>query len=335
MSNLNPNYLIKGVLPRDGLAVVWGAKKSGKSFWVFDLIMHIVTGREYRGRQVRQGSVVYLALEGSSGFDNRVEAWRQSYCTESDDDLPFLLINERLNLAEDYRELIAAIQAQLPDVALIVIDTLNRARLGDENNSLDMGRFIRAADALGTAFGCLVLLIHHCGVAGSRPRGHTSLSGADDVSIAVVRDDKTKTITCTVEHAKDFDAGATFASKLDGVEIGTDADGDPVTSCVIAPCDLGSGGKVVKLSKTEQLAFDALRRTIKDNGAEAQAGSTMALNGVPVGKHACASEHWRTCFYSLHEGKLAAKQKALFRATLGLEDHKLIAITGPYVWLSA
>jgi RecA-family ATPase len=77
--NFRPNYLVKGILPRDGLAVVWGAKKSGKSFWTFDLIMHVVTGRPYRGRKVRQGSVVYIALEGSSGFDNRVEAWRQRY----------------------------------------------------------------------------------------------------------------------------------------------------------------------------------------------------------------------------------------------------------------
>ena len=333
-SNLNPNYLIKGVLPRDGLAVVWGAKKSGKSFWVFDLIMHIVTGRDYRGRQVRQGSVVYIALEGSSGFDNRVDAWRQSYCTESDDDLPFLLINERLNLAEDYRELIAAVQAQLPDVVLILIDTLNRALLGDENNSLDMGRFIRAADSLGTAFGCLVLLIHHCGVAGSRPRGHTSLSGADDVSIAVVRDDKSKVIRCTVEHAKDFEAGACFASKLEGVQLGTDDDGDPVTSCVIAPCATDDSGKPIKLSENEQLAYDALKRTIKDKGTEVQAGSAMAESGVPVGQHVCKSEDWRTCFYDLHEGKPAAKKKALFRATLALEEHKLITLAGTYVWLA-
>ena len=84
--NLASNYFVKGVLPRDGLGVVWGAKKSGKSFWVFDLAMHVVAGREYRGRKVRQGSVVYIALEGSTGFDDRVEAWRQRFCTETDDD---------------------------------------------------------------------------------------------------------------------------------------------------------------------------------------------------------------------------------------------------------
>ena len=49
------NYLVKGILPRTGLAVVWGTPKCGKSFWTFDLVVHIALGREYRGRKVQQG----------------------------------------------------------------------------------------------------------------------------------------------------------------------------------------------------------------------------------------------------------------------------------------
>jgi hypothetical protein len=33
--------LVKNVLPRSGLAVVWGPPKCGKSFWLFDLLMHV------------------------------------------------------------------------------------------------------------------------------------------------------------------------------------------------------------------------------------------------------------------------------------------------------
>src|SRR5262249_34349472 len=62
------NYSIKGILPRTGLAVAWGPPKSGKSFWIFDAVMHIATGQPYRGRNVRKGTVVYLALEGGGGF---------------------------------------------------------------------------------------------------------------------------------------------------------------------------------------------------------------------------------------------------------------------------
>src|SRR5215472_4565629 len=74
-----PNYLIKGILPRVGLAVVWGEPKCGKSFWTFDAVMHVVLSWQYRGRKVQPGPAVYCALEGGVGFSRRVEAWRQQY----------------------------------------------------------------------------------------------------------------------------------------------------------------------------------------------------------------------------------------------------------------
>jgi len=30
------------------------------------------------------------------------------------------------------------------------------------------------------AFGCAVIVVHHCGIDATRPRGHTSLAGAVD-----------------------------------------------------------------------------------------------------------------------------------------------------------
>ena len=48
--NTAPAYLVKGIIPRDGLAIVYGPPKCGKSFWVFDLMMHVALGLCYRGR---------------------------------------------------------------------------------------------------------------------------------------------------------------------------------------------------------------------------------------------------------------------------------------------
>jgi hypothetical protein len=52
-------YLVKGLIPREGLVIVWGAPKCGKSFWTFDLLMHVACGWDYRGVRVKGGSVVY------------------------------------------------------------------------------------------------------------------------------------------------------------------------------------------------------------------------------------------------------------------------------------
>jgi hypothetical protein len=329
------NYLVKGILPRTGLAVLWGPPKCGKSFWTFDLVVHIALGREYRGRPVRQGVVVYCALEGGGGFGNRIEAWRRQHLANGGEpNVPFYLIKQPFDLIASHQHLIAAIRDELGKAApaVIVIDTLNRALVGDENKSDDMAKFIKALGAVQATFDCLVLVVHHCGIAGSRPRGHTSLAGADDAQIRIERA-KDGTIRATIEHAKDFEAGDVLACKLEKVELGTDSDGDAITSCVIIPSD-GPGTAEPKLSKTQQLAYDALKRTLKDEGVEVKANSELAKKGVPVGQRACLAESWRQCFYGLHEArKPEAKRQALFRATLQLEDSKLIALAGQYIWM--
>jgi hypothetical protein len=70
------NYLIKGLLPRSGIVVVWGPPKSGKSFWCMDVFLHAALAWEYRERKVQQASVVYVALEGRNGIPARVEAFK-------------------------------------------------------------------------------------------------------------------------------------------------------------------------------------------------------------------------------------------------------------------
>ena len=136
-------YLVKDLIPAMGLVVAWGPPKCGKSFWMFDLSMHIALGREYRGRRVQQGPVVYLALEGGRGFTHRVEAFRRRHGVI---DAPFYLLTDRTDLVKDHKQLIDEIGDQLSP-ALVVIDTLNRSLFGSENSDQDMTAYIRAAAA--------------------------------------------------------------------------------------------------------------------------------------------------------------------------------------------
>ena len=95
------------------------------------------------------------------------------------------LVPTRLNLIEECGTLINEIRAQTADEppVLVVIDTLNRSLNGSESRDEDMSRYIQAADAVREAFKCAVALVHHCGIEASRPRGHTSLTGAADAQI--------------------------------------------------------------------------------------------------------------------------------------------------------
>jgi hypothetical protein len=322
-----PSYLVKGILPRVGLAVIWGPPKCGKSFWAFDLFMHVVLGWLYRGRKVQQGPVVYLALEGGSGFKGRVEAWRRRHLSEGRaEPVPFYLLDVPVDLVADHGKLILAIQAQLGEQmpSAVVIDTLNRALLGDENKSDDMAKFVRAADAVRAAFQCLVAVVHHCGVQGSRPRGHTSLSGADDVQIAVERD-KEGIIIATVEHMKDSEAGAAIASKLESVDLGRDDDGDPLTSCIVTPAVASAKGP--KLSGHNLLALTVLQKLLANESQEPPPDSKITRARV------CSAIKWREEFYNACPAdSQTTKQKAFVRATLKLFDLNLAAISGAWAW---
>jgi hypothetical protein len=256
-------YLVKGIIPRAGLVVVWGPPKCGKSFWTFDLVMHVALDWPYRGRRVQQGSVAYLALEGGKGFEARIEAFRQKhFLAEGPAALvPFYLIADALNLVKEHADLIGCIRTQakgnLP--AAVVIDTLNRSLAGSESDDKDMAAYIRAADAIRHAFGCVVIVVHHCGVDATRPRGHTSLAGAVDAQLAVKRD-AADNIVVTVERMKDGPDGETIASRLEPIEVGYDEDGDAVTSCIVIPAEIeASAAKTErKLSDRQRLALAAI-----------------------------------------------------------------------------
>ena len=255
-------YLVKGLLPKEGLAVAWGPPKCGKSFWVFDVAMHVALGWEYRGRRVKAGPVVYIAAEGQSGFKRRVEAFRQKHLAEDHDAPPFHLLPTRLDLIHDYEDLVQSIRVQLAGTlpALVVLDTLNRTFSGSESSDEDMGAYIKAADNIKTAFSCAVVVVHHCGVEGSRPRGHTSLTGAADAQIAIKRDHQ-QNIVATVEWMKDAEGeGDEFASTLETVDLGWDDDGEPITSCVVCPTmGIPSTVKPVRLTPNQQTMLNLIK----------------------------------------------------------------------------
>jgi hypothetical protein len=251
-------YLIKGLISKTGLVVVWGPPKCGKSFWVFDATMHIAMGWEYRDRRVIQGNVVYLALEGQVGFDDRVDAFRQQRFEDGVGDVPnFYLIKDRTDLIKDHIELIRCIKLQSTagNPAVVVIDTANRSLVGSESNDEDMSAYIRAADAIKDEFDCVVIIIHHCGVDGTRPRGHTSLTGAADVQIAVksLKKDGAKYIVATVELAKDMPEGAVIGSQLEVVELGEDQDGDQITSCHVVPAAVDAEAAAATTKETDAI----------------------------------------------------------------------------------
>jgi RecA-family ATPase len=254
----NRRYLVKGIVPFPGLTVIWGAPKSGKSFWTLDLTMHIALGREYRGKRVHQGPVVYCCFEGQSGVSARVEAFRQRFLPEDAESVPFYLQPAPMDLIKDYQDLITAIRDLESSPVAVVLDTLNRSLNGSENSDEDMGAYIKATDAIRDAFNCSVMVVHHCGVNDSRPRGHTSLTGAADARLAVTRD-AAKNILVDVEFMKDGEGSEQIVSALESVEVGKDDDEDIITSCIVVEAETTEVARTGQLTKNQQTYLSILK----------------------------------------------------------------------------
>ena len=113
-----PSYTVAGLIPRLGVVVIWGKPKCGKTFWTFDLEMHVALDWPYRGHRVEQGVVLHIACEGVAGLGARKEAWRQyhvdrGYDADELDDAPFYLTKETtLDLIQDVDAVTNAIAEQ-------------------------------------------------------------------------------------------------------------------------------------------------------------------------------------------------------------------------------
>jgi AAA domain len=273
-------YLVKNLLPNSGLTVIWGPPKCGKSFWVMDLALHVALGWEYRGRRVQQAIVVYVALEGQAGMPDRIEAFRTHHGIAGA--VPFYLLLTRLNLIADAPKLVADIKAQLGEgvtPGLIVLDTLNRSLVGSESRDEDMGKYLGAADFVAAKLASAVALVHHCGIDATRPRGHTSLTGSVECQIAAKRSESGHVET-KVEYAKDFAEDAETVSRLELKVVGTDPDGDVMTSLVVLPSDhaAGPGRPKEDIRPAVQKALEALQNVLAGDQIIVLSGNRKAAH---------------------------------------------------------
>jgi hypothetical protein len=211
-----------------------------------------------------------------------------------------------------------------------VIDTLNRSLTGSESDDKDMAAYIRATDTIRNAFDCVVIVVHHCGIDATRPRGHTSLGGAVDAQLAVKRD-AADNIGVTVEFMKDGPEGEKLTSRLEVVEIGHDSDGETMTSCAIVPVEDTAVNPNInrRLSDRQRLALDALADCVVEQG-----NPPPATFGLPTGLLAVSVAAWRDAMISRGIIDKDAKnpREDFRRLKTSLQARREIGIREELVW---
>jgi putative DNA primase/helicase len=272
-------WRVRGLLPADGLAGLYGPSGSGKSFVVLDMCIAVADGSaEWFGHRVTGAPVTYCVLEGEGGIGKRAKAWTVRNRRALPARLRFITQPIDIRSLSDQGDLVEAVLANGGRDGMLVVDTLNRAAPGaDENSSVDMGEIIKACKNLQQAVGGVVMLVHHTGKDSTKGlRGHSSLYAALDSAIEVTRVDDRR--EWSVAKSKDDADGERQPFTLRVVELGEDEDGEQITSCVVEPD--GSAQEVRRprpQGETQNLVYKVLGQLLRES-------KDFGKEGAPTGR---------------------------------------------------
>ena len=182
------SFVVDDLLPQ-GLHLLAGAPKIGKSWLALWLAVMVAKGDPIWGMGVKQGTTLYLCLEDSTlRIQNRLFEITDNapasvhFTTNSD------------TLGKGLEEQLCAFLSEHPDTVLVIIDTLQMIRgTGYDNTYANDYRDLSVLKRIADAHGIAILLIHHlrkelADDVFSRISGTTAISGAVDSSFTLIED---------------------------------------------------------------------------------------------------------------------------------------------------
>ena len=129
-------WIIPGLLPA-GLAIFAGPSKAGKSWLTLWLCLQISQGKSVWGREIEPRTVLYFSLEDTLG---RLQERLYQLVDAEEDPERLILQTESHGIGQGLEEQIVSFIHTYPDISLIVIDTLQKVRKGDQNGSMYVQR---------------------------------------------------------------------------------------------------------------------------------------------------------------------------------------------------
>lgn len=359
------NWLLKNLLLANTFGVVYGPPGCGKSFLVSDMCLTMAAGAlpgaevpSWFGYKGRPFGVIYVVAEGSDDFEIRLHAWLADKGIPDDAVLPFVYLPTNVDLRSsdaDTKKLIAEIKAlsqqmqQRCGVAagIVVIDTVARALAGgNENASEVMSGFVTNCGLIQRDCGVTVLGVHHGGKeAGRGPRGHEALHGAADFEIEVSGATEDTPNIWSVRKLKAGPGGANHRFRLRQTTVSTDADGDPVTSCIVtnqaatqAAAAKKEKPKGFKVNATEREFLTVLADVIDRKGVMAPYGMQLPSRVQIIANTEDVRQAYKERYAATEEGDEKAVDARLrarwSRAAKSLLRFKVIGSQKPWIYFT-
>ena len=328
---------VEGLLIEAAMSVIYGQSNSGKTFFMSDLALHVAAARPWCGREIAQGAVIWVAMEGAYGISNRVTAWREEHAI-GEASVPFAVIPTALNLLDPEAHTddlirtikIVASKLQLP-VKLVVMDTLSRAIAGgNENSPEDMGALVTNGTRIQQETGAHVAWIHHSGKDEAKgARGHSLLRAASDTEIEISADGTARTARVTKQ--REMECGGEFPFTLKVVEVGQNGRGKPVTSCVVVHSGQVAGATSesrTRLRGHAKRAYEILQDILAQHGETGRPGAPAGIPSVP-------DSWWRERFYerAMPGDDQGTKQKAFKRVSTEMLNDHIVGFNAGRIWI--
>ena len=198
---LTPLNFVVDTLLSQGLHILAGSPKVGKSWLALWLAVTVAKGEAVWGMGVKQGTTLYLCLEDSTlRIQNRL--------FEITEDAPANVhfTTNSNTLGKGLEEQLRAFLTEHPDTVLVIIDTLQMIRgAGYDNTYANDYRDLSVLKHIADTHGISILLVHHLRKMNDDDpmnmiSGTTGLSGATDSNFVLrksQRRENTATLYCT------------------------------------------------------------------------------------------------------------------------------------------
>ncbi|MCU6707021.1 Regulatory protein repA [uncultured Ruminococcus sp.] len=178
-------YCVDGLISQ-GLFVLAGAPKVGKSWLALDMCLSIAKGEKVLGKETLCGHAVYLSLEDSLiRLQNRL----YELTDEPSDNLNFAIMAE--SISNGLPEQIEYCRKRFDDLKIVFIDTLQMVRNESESSYSSDYKELSVLKSLADKLGIAIVLVHHTrkcsdGDPFNMISGSTGLSGCVDGSMVLI-----------------------------------------------------------------------------------------------------------------------------------------------------
>ena len=185
---LQPACFVVDTLLAQGLHILAGSPKVGKSWLALWLAVTVAKGEPVWNMTTKQGTTLYLCLEDSV---LRIQNRLFEITEDAPDSVHFC--TECALIGQGLEEQVETFLTAHPDTVLVIIDTLQMVRPVHDATYANDYRDLSVLKHLADRHGIAILLIHHLRKEGAedvfhRISGTTAISGAVDSSFTLVEE---------------------------------------------------------------------------------------------------------------------------------------------------